>query len=287
MSLLSPPLQAFLAVVKNKTVHSAASELGLTQTGVTQRIRTLEASLSATLFTRSRKGMLLTQEGEALLRYCQGAQDLEGEALAKIQGAAMKTETRVIIVGPTSIMNSRIVPQCLPISQKFPQLAITFEITDIERRADALRMGQVQFAIVPPEQVANEMDSKRLKPEQYILVGPKSWRKRYLKEIVTTERIIDFDPTDSMSFSYLKKYKLHNLIKRERHFVNNNESLIEMFKGSYGFGVLTREVAELHLKEGSLIEINAGATYENHLALAWYPRPQKAPYFKALIDSIH
>ncbi|MCM0606619.1 MAG: LysR family transcriptional regulator [Xanthomonadaceae bacterium] len=48
MSLRSPQLEAFLSVAKSKTVHGAAKDLGITQTGVTQRIRALEGSLSTT-----------------------------------------------------------------------------------------------------------------------------------------------------------------------------------------------------------------------------------------------
>lgn len=91
MSLLSPQLEAFQAVAENKTVHGAAKTLGLTQTGVTQRIRTLEGSLGTTLFVRSRRGMLMTNEGEALLRYCLASRDLEGPVLAQIQHAGKKS----------------------------------------------------------------------------------------------------------------------------------------------------------------------------------------------------
>ena len=41
MSLLSPQLQAFLAVAEHKTVHGAAGDLYITQTAVTQRILSL------------------------------------------------------------------------------------------------------------------------------------------------------------------------------------------------------------------------------------------------------
>ena len=50
MSLLSPQLQAFLAVANCKTVHGAAANIHLTQTAVTQRIRSLERLLKTTLF---------------------------------------------------------------------------------------------------------------------------------------------------------------------------------------------------------------------------------------------
>src|SRR4051794_16075738 len=94
MSLLPPHLQAFVEISRRQTVIAAAHALGITQTGVTQRIRALESQLSTTLFIRSRRGMRLTPEGEALLRYCEGAAALEGKALARIQGGAVTHAAR-------------------------------------------------------------------------------------------------------------------------------------------------------------------------------------------------
>src|ERR1700690_1249493 len=122
MILLDSRLQAFMAIVFNHTVHGAAKDLGLTQTGVTQRIRALESQLGTTLFTRSRRGMMLTQEGEALNRYCLAAGDLEGLALNQMLGAGTSSPIRVNISGPTSIMTSRVVPSCLSLYERFPSL---------------------------------------------------------------------------------------------------------------------------------------------------------------------
>jgi DNA-binding transcriptional LysR family regulator len=286
MSLLSHNLQAFVSVVHHQTVHGAASELGITQTGVTQRIRALETELSTTLFIRSRKGMRPTHEGQALFRYCQAAKDLEGEALAQIVGGAKKSEVRTIICGPTSVMSSRVVPQCLPILEKFENLLCTFQINDLDSRIEDLRAGSVHLAIVSPTQVAREMDSKVVKAEKYVMVGPPKWKGRRFQEIIKAERLIDFDPTDSTSIQYLKSVGLTEQIKAERHFVNNNEALIGMFRNGYGYGVLTMDVARIYFDSGELILLNSGAVFENPLALAWYPRHQMPAYFQAIIGAI-
>jgi LysR family transcriptional regulator (chromosome initiation inhibitor) len=286
MSLLSPQLEAFAAIVKHSTVHAAAKELGITQTGVTQRIRALESMLSTTLFIRSRRGMTPTPEGEALLRYCHAARDLEGEALAKIQKAAIQTEVRVRITGPSSIMRSRVIPQCLPVMETFPQLLVSCNILDLGSRADELRNGSAQLAILEPEHVSREMDSKLLKPERYLLVGSARWKKRDLKDILRSERIIDFDPTDTMSFNYLRKFKLLELARTERHFVNNTESLATLLIAGRGYGVLTAEFAKPYLERGELAPLNSGLALENPLALAWYPRQQAPGYFSALVRAI-
>jgi DNA-binding transcriptional LysR family regulator len=231
--------------------------------------------------------MSLTHEGQALLRYCQAAQDLEGEALAKIVGAGHQSVVRVCITGPSSIMRSRIVPLALPVLTKLKEIVVVFDMNDLETREDALRSGKAQLAILSRERVANEMDSKLLKPEKYVLVGPLAWKKRTLSNILKKEKIIDFDPSDTMTFDYLKKHKLLEQANSERHFINNTESLVEMFKAGLGYGVLTTEFAAPFLKRGDITLLNSGGIYENQMALAWYPRQQMPKYFQALVDAIH
>ena len=111
MSLLHPGVQAFLAIVRHGTVHGAAREIGLSQTGVTQRIRGLERDLGTTLFIRSRKGMLVTAEGEALVRWSQTVGELEGELLSFVRRRETAAEVRVTMTGPSSLMRCRVIPQ--------------------------------------------------------------------------------------------------------------------------------------------------------------------------------
>jgi LysR family transcriptional regulator (chromosome initiation inhibitor) len=286
MSLLSANLEAFIAITKCQTVQGASKELAITQTGVTQRIRALERQLSATLFTRSRRGMMLTHEGHALLRYCQAARDLEGEALAQIQAGGIRSQVRVTITGPTSIMSSRISEQTLATLEKYPEVLLTLKVSDLESRIDDLRSGHAQFAVVSHESVAREMDSKILKAEKYVLVGTKKWKGRKTLDIIKDERVIDFDLTDQTTHHYLRKFKLETSARQERHFVNNNDSLIKFLSAGLGYGVLTAEVAKPWLDSGELIVLNGGATMENPLALAWYPRSEMQGYFQEIIRSI-
>ena len=286
MSLLSPQLQAFVAIAKQKTVHGAAATIHITQTAVTQRIRSLEAQLKTTLFIRSRKGMLLTEEGHALLRYCQGTQELEGEVLSKIQGGATETEIKMSISAPSSLMKSRIIPQCLSLLSRFPKLLLTFDVNDLENRHHSLKSGHCNFAILQQEDCAREMEVKKLKPEEYIFVCSKKWEKRTLEDIISSERIIDFEETDKTSIQYLKHFDLFHLARPDRHFVNSPELLAMMVANGYGYTTLTKEFAKNYLQSGQLIAMNDNKIFENQLFLAWYQRPEPPKYFLAIIHAI-
>jgi len=286
MSLLSPQLEAFMAVAQCKTVHGAAQQLHITQTGVTQRIKTLEARLKAGLFTRTRRGMLLTTEGEVLLRYCQSVRQLADEALANLAGAGTSVATHITICGPSSIMHARVIPECIKIIKHYPHLQMQFEIMDAEERDKLLRNGASQFAVLQKEHLSLEMDYKPLQPEKYILVCSAKWQKRQLRDILQHEHIIDFNPADQMTFNYLKYYDLLEYARIERHFANRPEAMALLMAAGCGYGVLTKEFAQPYLAQKKLILLNAGKVYENKMVLAWYKRPQLINYFSAIIKAV-
>jgi LysR family transcriptional regulator (chromosome initiation inhibitor) len=285
MRLLDPQLEAFLAVVKHKTVHGAADEIHLTQTGITQRIRSLEKRLSTSLFVRSRRGMLLTPEGEALLRYCHQVEELEGEALSAISGTGTEKNISVCISGPNTVMHSRIVPECIKVAKKFPRLLLKFNVNDTENLTHSLRRGDSQLAVIEARYLSDEMEYKKLLPELYVLVASPKWKKRRLPDIIKNEKIIDFDEHDQITFDYLKEYALLELANKDRHFANRTSALHMMITAELGYGALPLEFAKPYIANHQLIVLNGGKTYPQSLMLAWFPRHQQPTYFSALIDA--
>jgi DNA-binding transcriptional LysR family regulator len=230
--------------------------------------------------------MRLTSEGEALLRYCQAAQELEGEARAKIHQAGLEREVRICITGQTSAIHTRVIPQCVEVLKKYTNLLFQFDFSDDLSGANKLRTGFAHLAILPKEHVALEMDSKLLRPARYILIGPASWKKRALKEIVRTERIVDFDPNDEMTFRYLQHFNLLKSSRSERHFASNTNALAEMIAMGYGYTVLPETFAFPLLQSKKAVDLHPKHEFHYELALAWYPRPEMPAYFKALVQAI-
>jgi DNA-binding transcriptional LysR family regulator len=286
MSLLSPPLEAFWAVVRKGTVQDASHLLGITQTGVTQRIRSLEKQLKTTLFIRSRKGMKLTTEGEALLQFVKGSLEIEGMALSKIQRAAKDSIIDVSISGPSSILRSRVIPNLVKLKSQYPLLRFKFDLSDTDSNVDKLKTGQCDFAVLEHQHVTREMDSKILKAERYCLYGPASWKRRLLPEILKNESIVDFNPSDNMTFNYLEKYRLKSHAGKERHFANNTDALISMVVAGLGYSVLSEEFASPFVKAGQLTKLGGDQFFDHKIALAWYPRAEKPDYFAAIIKAL-
>jgi LysR family transcriptional regulator (chromosome initiation inhibitor) len=283
--LRNPQLLAFEAVARLGTTHAAAKELRLTQTGVTQRIKALEEGLSFTLFLRSRRGMSLTQEGQALLQFCRGSRELEGLFQSQVEGAT-RQEVSLTLIGPTSAISTRIAENVEGLYARFPFLRLHLQSDDHSDLIEKVRRGEADLAVVPPSLVPNEMDSKMLRPDRYLLVGSAAWKGRKLAEILQAERIIDFYESDRTTRNYLAEHKLEKGARKDRLYVNENPALIRLFQAGVGYGTLTESVAQPYLAEGSLIPLHRGHFMADPLALAWYPRPRKMPYFEELVRAV-
>ena len=286
MSLLNPGITAFMAIFEHGTVHGAARAIGLSQTGVTQRIRALERHLGVTLFTRSRKGMRLTNEGTALVRYCQRAADLEGELLSFLHDDTGPAEVALNITGPSSLMRCRIIPQATLALAENPGVTLTFKLDDNESGLAHLKTGAAQLAIMPRADVVNELDSKLLAPARHRLLGPAAWASRSLTDIIKTERIIDFNEADNATFSYLQECGLREQARQRRHFANSPDAIAAMIADGLGYSVLPEDFAEPLLASGSLVDLNPKKWLDEEVALAWYPRHEMPAYFSALIAAI-
>jgi LysR family transcriptional regulator (chromosome initiation inhibitor) len=286
MSLLNPHLEAFLAIHEETTIVGAAAILGIVPTAVTQRLQSLEKDLNVTLFTRSRKGMTLTSEGKALLKYCLCARDLEGKTLAELKSGGEKNEIELRIAGPTSFISGRMVPSCKNIFKRWPNLNIQFTVDDSENRLDLLKKGKADIVVLYLHQVPLELDSKVVKPDEYILLGHPSWKNRDLKEILKVERLFAFHQDDQTSLNYLKYFNLLKFLKRPRLFINENLALSTLLRAGVGFGILTNEIAKPFMDDKSLIALNQGRMMKDALALAWYPRPQMTTYFSDIISGV-
>jgi len=275
-----------MVVAELLNLSAAARKLGITQTGATQRIKALEQSLGATLFTRSRSGMRLTEEGRLLLRYCTEVSSLEGHFYSGIKKGAAAREVDLCIVGPMSLLAGRVVPRYRGIAHKWPNLNLRLVIDSNANRLNQLKRGSCDLAFVFPHEVGLELDSKLVKPVEYLLLSTSQWSGRPLKEILETEKLLAYHPGDTTGLDYLRTFRLLDHFKRSRFCISENITLIRVLELGLGFGVLPREIAEPLIAENRLICLNQGRSYKIPFALAWYPRREMPEYFREVVQMI-
>lgn len=92
-------LRAFEASARHLNFTKAAQELCVSQGAVSQQVAQLEARLGAPLFRRLPRGLMLTDEGRALLPVMGDALDRIGATLDRIEGGRPREILNIGVVG--------------------------------------------------------------------------------------------------------------------------------------------------------------------------------------------
>lgn len=103
MSLPLNALRAFEASARHLSFTRAASELHVTQAAVSAQVRNLESRLGVTLFRRLPRGLVLTDEGQALLPMLSDSFGRLGTILEQFRGGAYREPLIVGVVGTLAV----------------------------------------------------------------------------------------------------------------------------------------------------------------------------------------
>lgn len=140
-------LLTFDAVVRTGTFAAAAREVGFTQPGVSQQMRSLERDLKATLFVRAGRGLRLSEQGEVLasrlptlLAEIRGTEERVA-AVARLQASRVR-----VCAFPSA--NAMLVPAAIS-RMRAAQLGIDLELFEAEppESIDGLRRGEYDVVV--------------------------------------------------------------------------------------------------------------------------------------------
>ena len=253
-------IQTFLAVHRLRNLNRAAEELNITQSAVTARLDTLEASLGAPLLNRSRKGATLTKAGYAFLDQAHVITRTWEAARAKAAFPTGVTRLFSIVVEP-GMWQGLCRKQVDEWRQEHPETA--FEIwTALARDASEwLTSGMSDAAVMPDPVHALNIRHRVLAEDTLVQVSTRArsavaWDAEYV--------FVDYgqafrnwhtqtwpgDETARMSFSS-PDWALHHLLARG------------------GSAYLHERIVKDRIKSGRLHLVDGAASFTRQAVLSW------------------
>jgi DNA-binding transcriptional LysR family regulator len=127
MAKALPPLtwfRAFEAAARNLSFTAAAAEIGMTQSAVSQHVKSLEGRLGVTLFIRKPRSLSLTDDGRRLLP--QVASALETLAVASRTFETGPTQDLLTIATSVSVAEWIIAPRLKEFTDRHPNIRLRF-----------------------------------------------------------------------------------------------------------------------------------------------------------------
>jgi DNA-binding transcriptional LysR family regulator len=170
-------LKMFSLVADEGSFSAAAERLMMTQSGVSQHMRELEAGLGARLFVRGRRGVGLTPAGERLLDYTRRLLRLAAEAELAVTDVAHLREGRLAI-GATPGVSAYQLPEWVQSFRgRYPNLAVAVRTDITPVVLDSLRRGTLDVGLIEGEIAASERAGLGIvvldEVEQHVVVGPR------------------------------------------------------------------------------------------------------------------
>lgn len=160
-------LAAFAAVVRAASFTRAAAQLGVTQSALSQTVRTLERRLDLKLLNRTTRSVAPTEAGEQLYRTVEprlAEIDAELAVLGEMRGKPMGT---VRITATEHAVRALVWPRLLPWLPQYPDIKI--EISSDNRFADIVA-ERFDIGIRLGGDVAKDMIAVRIAPDMRMVV---------------------------------------------------------------------------------------------------------------------
>ena len=161
--------RTFLEVVKTGSFVNAATNLNLTQTAVSARIRVLEQNLDRKVFIRNKAGARLTPAGEQFFRFATSLVQVWDRARRAI-AIAPGRKTVVTIGAELSQWNPLMREWLLWMRQERPDIAISAHIDSADRLMEQVQEGALDLAIVYAAPVRPGVVAELLFEERLVLI---------------------------------------------------------------------------------------------------------------------
>ena len=145
--MLETRIQTLLAVIEHQNFTHAARALSMTQPAVSHHIKQLEQEIGAPIFVRGKTGLILTDQGEIVVKYARRLKALDDKMYRELQNA--EKHLTALRIGITHTSESNVIPTVLAkCCQHHIGLNITVVTDTIKNLYEMLENYELDLAIV-------------------------------------------------------------------------------------------------------------------------------------------
>ncbi|MBU8848869.1 MAG: LysR family transcriptional regulator [Desulfobacterales bacterium] len=261
-------LKVFYYIFAQKSVVSAARELNITASAVSQTLNKLESELNVLLFTRLHKKLVPTSAGDQLFEILQPfIRDLE--AGIKQMKQAKRVPSGLLRIGsPIEFGKSYFPGLFASFRQRYPEVVFTMKLGDPAKIFPMINAGELDFGLVDifltQDQISGDFGIYSIEPlidEEVIMACSKRYYEREIKGDHSFENLAskEFISYQKSSLT-LKNWFKHHFNKFSAGLnrvltVDSHQAVITGIKTQLGMGVIASHIVSRDIKRGKIIPI--------------------------------
>lgn len=276
-------LTALAAILRHGSFEAAASELAVTPSAISQRIKALE----------DRVGVALIQRGTpctgtaAGLRIAQHAADiglLEAQLRRELALDQQAHPARVRIAVPADVLATWFMPAIA----EFSDMLFDLVIDDQDHSADWLKRGEVSAAISVGGHPVTGCEVVELGQMRYLPTASPTYIRKWFPGGVTisglqTAPCLTFNRKDNLQKAWIAQ-RFGKRISPPSHFLPSSHGFVEGAIAGLGWGMNPEILARPALADGRLSTILPDAPLD--VALSWQVGRILAPALKPLTQAV-
>ena len=235
--------KVFYYVATTLSFSEASRQLFISQSAVSQSIKTLEKKLGHTLFIRSTKKVLLTPEGELLLEHVKPALQMLDEGESLLSGSNM-LKGQLRIGASDTICRYFLIEYFRRFHQSYPDVRIKVTNSTSIGCVELLEKGQVDLIVCnsPNSRLGNHMKVKVLKDFHDVFVGdPDCFAFKHLRS--SLKELLEYPILMLSSKSTTSEYLYHTFAVHDLKLLpevelNSNDLLMDLARIGLGIACI-------------------------------------------------
>ena len=257
-------LQALAAILHTGSFEGAATELGVTQSAISQRLKTLEDRIGALLVHRGQP-CTGTDAGRRLAAHAANV-DLLEQGLARDLTALVPAQDTPVRI---AVNADSIATWFLNALAKVDGFLFDLVVDDQEYSADWLRRGEVAAAITSHDRAVAGCDCHALGALRYVATASPAFMQRHFPNGVTADSLalapmLRFDRKDYLQARWMETY-VGRKLSPPSHRLPSSQGFVEASLLGLGWGMNPELLVQDHIAAGRLVALLPNAPFDTPL----------------------
>ena len=252
----------FYVVANHKNITKASEELHISQPAISKSIKNLEDQLGGQLFVRTKRGVVLTDEGKEFYNYIKQAIEYINNAENKFTDL-INLETGTIKIGiSTTLTKEFLLPYLEKFHEKYPKIDIQIDTNITPELLHKLRNGLLDIVILnlKGKSYGDDLEIIKCKKVTDCFAVNKKYKDLIDKELSLKELNnypLILQPKGSNTREFLDTFARENGVTLKSGIELAGYSLVvEFTKIGLGIGYINKDYSKSLLQNKELFELN-------------------------------
>lgn len=284
----------FYTVANTGNISKAAKELYISQPAISKSIQKLEEGVGCKLFSRSSRGVVLTEEGKLLYDHVRSAFETLNLGEEKLRRSIELGIGHLKIGVSATLCKYMLLPYLKEFIKQNPHISISITCQSTNETLKLLEDNKIDIALIGRPDTLKGIQFDFLEEIEDIFVATKDYlhnlkaRGVQKNQILQSSTLMLLDK-NNMTRQYIDDYLQENQIHvKDSIDISNMDLLIDFARISVGVACVIKNFVLEDLENGSLIEIPLGIPiHKREVGFAYKNNLHSSKSLSDFIDFYH